>query len=234
MPEVSQLEGLLAGDDAFAGWDRAARALSIVVLPTCRQYTPCLRGPDLGVRRGAGSYARVIAVACRLTSGVHPTAERGPALRRVHRAIVVWSGSVLRTKVHDAGVRAPGGPACVPGWCSAIGWTPQSMPGPCRPVLGCPQGGRIPCGRGAGVRCPCRGMRPAHPRIPPPGSRRAPGLNELRCYFKSRLTCAALRSAQVSGRYSARSSSAMAAPSLRIRFGSSCRKATRSSGSGAL
>jgi len=49
----------------------------------------------------AGSQARVVTVACRLTSGVHPTAERGPALRRLRRAVLVWSATVLRTKIQD-------------------------------------------------------------------------------------------------------------------------------------
>jgi len=108
--------------------------MTSVGLPTSRQSAPCLRGADRGVRGVAGSQARVVAVACRLTSGVHPTAERGPALRRLRRAVLVWSATVLRTKFPDPGVGVPGCSACAPGGCSAIGWPPQPMPGPYEPV----------------------------------------------------------------------------------------------------
>jgi len=43
----------------------------------------------------------MVAIGCRLASGVHPIAERGPALRRPHRAVLVWSATVLRTKIQD-------------------------------------------------------------------------------------------------------------------------------------
>jgi len=67
---------------------------------------------------------------------------------------------VLRTKVHRSGVKVPAGPACVPGWCSAIGWTPRSEPGPYTPVgvvgFACPErvGGAVRARRSRAVRAP--------------------------------------------------------------------------------
>ena len=110
---------------------------------------------------------RVVAVVCRLASGSHPIAERGPALRRALRAVHAWSGSVLRTKVLTSGVKVPAWPVCVPGWCSAIGWTPQCEPGPHTPLgavaLDCPvRGGRaVRARRSRAVRAP----RIPRPRI---------------------------------------------------------------------
>ena len=83
---------------------------------------------------------------------------------------------MVRTKVHELSWEGR--------WTrSATGWglryrmdaVEHARPLDARSRL--PQGGRVPCGRGAGVRCPCRGMRPS----PPPatavqtGSRPPPG-----------------------------------------------------------
>src|SRR5665647_1598171 len=87
------------------------------VLAPCRvadesSYAPWVRGPDLGVRDGAGSRARAVALVRRLTFGGHPDAERCPALRAGHRAAGRWDGTVLRTKVRGARSRAPCGRLC--------------------------------------------------------------------------------------------------------------------------
>jgi len=132
--------------------------------PTCRQSTPYPRGPDLHLRGSLASRPASSPWAVRLTTGVHPIAERGPALRRLHRPVLVRSGTVLRTKVHDPRVRVPGGPACAPGCCSAIGWTPQSVPGPwARWCSSVPSGSAVRCVLGAGAPC----ARPA-PAVPAP------------------------------------------------------------------
>ena len=118
----------------------------------------------------AGSQARVVAVVCRLASGGHPIAERGPALRQALQAVHPWSGSVLRTKVLTSGVKVPAWRVCVPGWCSAIGWTPQSEPGPHMPVgaagFGCPKRGRR-CGACSAL---ARRARAPHPPSPHRGT----------------------------------------------------------------
>jgi len=91
--------------------------------------------------------------------------EPGPSLSRVKRRLGRGSGTVLRTKVQDGLWRGR--------WTrSASSWGLRyrmDASEHARPSHACsrlPQGGRVPCGRGAGVRCPCRGMRPAHPRLP--------------------------------------------------------------------
>ncbi len=139
-------------------------------MATSRQCSPSPRGADLGVRDVAGSPARVVAVICRLASGGHPIAERGPALRWALRAVRAWSGSVLRTEVLTSGVKVPAGPVCVPGWCSAIGRTPLCEPGPHRHVgavgFGCPERGRR---RGA-CSALARRARAPHPPSPHRGT----------------------------------------------------------------
>ena len=132
---LRELEVLLARDDPLPrrhGTDHGAEHRHLLgdqssICP----YVSALTWPFV---EWAGSQARVAAVVGRVASGGHPVAERGPALRWVHWAVVVWSGSVLRTKVHKSGVRVPAGPACVPGWGSDIRWTPRSVPGPYEPV----------------------------------------------------------------------------------------------------
>jgi len=76
-----------------------------------------------------------------------------------------WLGTVVRTKVHELSWEGR--------WTrSATGWglryrmdaVEHARPLDARSRL--PRGGRLPCGRGAGVRCPWRGTARAHPRAP--------------------------------------------------------------------
>ena len=157
-----------------------------VALPARRQCAPSPRGPDLDVCDGRDSRARAVAVVCRLTSGVHPDSERGPALRPLNRATGVWLRTVLHTKVQQPRLDVPGAPACPPGCCSAIGGTPQPVPGPHRPegAFAIVRTKRVGCAVRAG-----RGARPA-PSVPATGNvrrlkcPRAPP--ESRCYLEPR------------------------------------------------